>query len=121
MTPPYTPTRIFFWFSLSIYGWGRPPPFIIFEIQKNIRVGVYGGGFFQIRNFLKKLKIYGWGGNCGGYTVGLWGGTVGGYGGWVLWGGTNSSISLSTENLKNWIFRKSVVERLKTQVNELKY
>jgi hypothetical protein len=36
-------------------------------------------------------------------------------------------VNLSTENLKNWIFRKSVVERkkrrkkLKIQINEFKY
>ena len=41
------------------------------KFKNNIRVGGYGGGYFRISKFLKKRKIYGWGGDCGGYTVGV--------------------------------------------------
>ena len=47
-------------------------------------LGGYGGGGFRISEILKKSIIYGWGCECGGYTVGV----VGPYGGAVRWGRT---------------------------------
>ena len=57
-------------------------------------MGGYGGVDLELQKILKKRKIYGWGGDCGGYTVGV----VGAYGGAVrwgrTWGRTNFDISL---------------------------
>ena len=103
-TPPYWPTRIFLWISWIRYVWGTPHTYIILEKRNKIRVGRYGGVVFKVEfswkfekytcgdirwgrfwklKFMKKRKIYAWGGYVWVNTVV----DVGGYCGAVLWGG----------------------------------
>ena len=56
-------------------------------------MGEYGGVVLEFHKFLKKSIKYGWGGDCGGYTVGI----VGPYGGAVR-GGVRNVKSLPDIN-----------------------